>query len=802
MNKIQPSFSSGELSQSLHSRIDIDKYQTGLKTCRNFLINLSGGVSRRTGTKYVATTKTEGDSVRLLPFEASSEDTYVLEFGDYYCRFYKDNGQIITTLDDVDAWETGTVYVVGNFIKEDSEIYYCITDHTSGTFAIDLAAEKWLLQSIYELPTIYKESEVKDLKFIQSADTMFLAHPDHPIYEISRYGDVDWTFSIYDYDVPPFMLSNQVTTHTMQVSAVTGTGINLTSTDDYFDAEQIGSYFKIYHDIDGQSVKSTFGATGQSTTIQCKGAWRIKSFGTTCNLDVSVEKSIDNGSNWTTVRSFTMLNTEIDTYGNIDDFCLIRLNCTSWTVGNTMVLTTDPFNQPGIIKLTAVTTTKAAVGTVIQLFASTGTSDDWAESSWSTYRGFPSALTFFQDRLCFASTYAEPQTIWASKTGDYYNFDVSDPLVDSDRISIQLASKKLNGINNLVFLNNIIALTSSGEWRVGAADSGAITPTNVSASVQGNRGSSSLSPVQIGNKVIYLQPSSSILRDLGYNYDSNSFTGDNISVLSSHLFKGYTIVDIDYQEEPNSIIYLIRSDGKLLTCTYMKEQEIIGFSWHDTQGTFENIAIITHENKKQVWVCVKRGDSRFIEVLQDEEEDVVDQWYLDSALGYDSTATDTFAGLEHLEGIEVNALADGNVVKGLTVTSGEVTLPYEAERVIVGLRYISDFESLPITLQSDEGTTKDKKIRIPELAMVFENTRGGYVGDPDVGTITDDSHVNTLNESINTRTHMDLGISLFSGQVKFNLNSSHGKDRKIFYRQYDPLPVNILAIITKIVVGG
>jgi len=945
MNKFQPSFSAGELAPAVRSRTDIAKHASGLSTCRNFIPKLEGGVSRRTGTRYLNTTKTQGDKVRLIPFPVSNKTGYHIEFGDQYCRFYKGKIKYSFDIDSYDLFDptdtytensittiykaitlklndnkklyfhttktgtmpssspfvgTGAIVVLPNtsdnlsvsvvtntlwikladttptkntakliqdaIIAEGTYSDIIVTENTDYVadrlastqysaldavilntsyrakqtitgdinntsifplfetiltitydglnpiynYSYEVNSEYWEIvgvgSAVPEISTHYTVRDLPDLEFTQSADVLFITHPDS-VYELARYSDTSWVLDVFDYFPPPFMLSNSDITHTMTVSAVSGAGVTLTSSTPFFEytlgsSKHIGAYFKIFHDVDGQSVKKVFAATGSSTSIQCKGTWRIRSFGGTCDLDVDVEKSTDNGSTWENVRTFTIVNTEIDTFGEIEEYALIRLTCTAFTAGNTISLTTEPFSHAGIIEITGATSTTVLTGTVVRNFASTNASDDWAESAWSEYRGFPVSSTFYQDRLCFGGTITEPQNIWKSQTGDYYNFDVSSPLLDSDAISITLNSRIRNNITNLVSLNDIIALTTGDEWRVGAADSGAITPTNIAANVQGNRGSANIAPVLVGNKIIYPQASSGIIRDLGYDFNSNSFTGENISILSAHLFAGYSIVEMAYAQEPNSTIYMVRSDGKLITLTYLKEQEITGYAIHDTNGLFESVSVIVNDNKYEVWVVVKRGDDRFIEVFEEIQDDVEDQWYLDSALSYGGVAATIISGLDHLEGKTVDALANGGVVKDLVVTSGDITLPNAASKVIVGLRYISDFESLPLTFELQSGTTKDKKSRIPQVSFVFENTRGGWVGDPDIGTITDTSHENTLTESVQARTFMDLPIDLFSGQVLFDINSSWGLNRKIFYRQYDPLPTNILAIIPRVKIGG
>jgi len=805
-SKIQPSFSSGEIAPALQARTDIAKYQTGLKTLRNFLLQLGGSVTRRTGSRYIANAKYDDKIVKLISFEVSTTIGYIIEFGEYYCRFYKDKAQI--GLGTAPGWLTGTPYIVGDFVLESTFIYYCIEAHTSGVFATDLSAGKWVKQDIYEIPSPYSESDLTDIKYVQSADVLFIAHPDHSPYELARYSDTDWELTKFNYSVPPFMLSN-TSPQTMALNFGYGSGVTLTSSLPFFQTGHIGSFFKIYHDIDGQAVSQNFTGIGVTSAIVGKGTWRFKTVGSSAKLTINIEKSIDNGSTWNIIRTHVIFNDEINDFGTEDEFGILRLNCTQLTAGAFAILTTDPFSHAGIIEITAFGSALSVTGNVTKQFASIVATTDWAESSWSDVRGYPRTLTFYQDRLVFASTTTEPQTLWMSQTGNYYNYDTNDPLRDTDSISIALTSRKLNTINNLIFLNSIIALTSSSEWRIGSLN-GVATPTTMSSSFEGSRGCSNLIPIVIGNRIIYLQPSSKIIRDLGYDYNSNSFTGDNLSIISSHLLESSTIIDLDHQKEPNSTVYLVRDDGRLITMTYLKEQEVLGFARHDTQGLYENVAVLNTNNQDQVWTSVARNNKKFIEVFEEQTTVEEDQWYLDSALQYSGVPTDTISGLDHLEGKEVYVLGDGNVIRNLQdlpqtpiiVTGGSITLPYKVEKAIVGLSYISDLETLAMDLTLPNGTIRDTYVATQRVTVVFQNSRGGFIGDPDVAGITEAENSGYLEENIDERGYMDLPIELFTGDRQFQVESQYDKVKRVFFRQYDPLPTTILAVIIQISTGG
>jgi hypothetical protein len=245
---------------------------------------------------------------------------------------------------------------------------------------------------------------------------------------------------------------------------------------------------------------------------------------------------------------------------------------------------------------------------------------------------------FYQDRLILAATYAEPETVWASQTGDYVNFGVSTTLVDTDAISLSLPSREVNKVQNLISMGDILALTSASEWMIGPSSSGgSFTYSTAKAECQGYRGSSNVDPVFIGNRIIFVQALGSVLRDIAYDQDQECYVGDDLSISANHLINGYSVVAMVYQQEPDSIIWMIRSDGMLIGCTYNKEQQVLAWHHHDTDGLFESICTIPGDTYNEVWFVIKRGGSRFIERLTQRtiSIDPADQFFVDCGLSLD-----------------------------------------------------------------------------------------------------------------------------------------------------------------------
>ena len=650
------------------------------------------------------------------------------------------------------------------------------------------------------------------INYTQSADVMYLAHPTIKPKKLIRTSNLSWAYSDYDYVGGPFMLPNTDSTMLLKSSVTTlgATNATLTATGFTFDAGHVDSLWQLEHYIEGQAVSGTATTAG----IKCGGTWRLITHGTWAGT-ITVERSSTGAfaGEETTLRQFTgASDVNENTYGTEDMsenaepfFVRLLMNITSGTCNAD--LTTDAFYQKGIAKISAVAVGGAtATATIKRTIGLTTDTIDWAEGAWSDYRGWPSIVEFSpQDRLIWANTTTQPQTHWDSKIGVYNDFSRSDPLEDSDGITVDLPSREVNGINAIVPLSTIIALTSSSEWGILSSTGAAITPTSILQKVFGYDGSAGVRPIVIGNRAIYIQALSIIVRDLGYDLYSDSFTGADISILSNHLFNGYTIKEMAYAQNPDRLIYCVRSDGKLLILTYMREQEVLAWTWADTnEGTdlFKSIASIPNStyNFNEVCVAVARGTKRYIEVFAQRlaNTNPEDQIFMDSTITYDSTPANVFTGLDHLNGYTVAILADGNVLTPQLVSGGTLTLPAAYSVVHFGIPYNSDLETLNIEVNRPDGTLQGKKIKVSQTAIRVINSRGGYIG-PDSDTLHPISGSPMAGPTV---TVYDATTALCSGEIKENLGSGYEDGGRMFIRQSDPLPITIVSIIPSIITAG
>ena len=660
-------FTGGELSPRLDGRNDIAKYNSGCKTLENMIVYPHGSATRRSGTQFVSEVKDSTKKTRLISFEFSTIQTYVLEFGNQYIRFYKDNGQIL-----------------------------------SGG-------------SAYEIASPYLEAELFDIKFAQSADTMYICHPNHQPRKLTRTGHTNWTLTNDVIINGPFM------DHNVELTTLTPSH---------------------------------------------------KTVGATSTITASAVTGINSGQGF--------LSTDVGRLLHIKD---------------------------GHLKITSVTSTTVVVGTVIFDLGITTPVTDFALGSFSDTTGYPSCVTFFEQRLVFAATIVQPQTLFFSRSADYENFDdkYHETVADDDAIVYTIASNQVNAIRFMTATRTLIIGTAGGEFAVNGAGVGeAITPTNILINKQSNHGSANVDGIAVGNATLFLQRAKRKIRELAFNFDVDGYVAPDLTILAEHVTES-GITQMAYQEEPNSIIWCVRTDGQLLGFTYQREQQVSAWHRHILGGAFgtgnavvESVEVLpTDDSEYQVWVIVKRtingATKRYVEYLHDLNFDETDDTsfnYLDSQLAYDGSATTNISGLSHLEGQEVSILANGATHPNKTVSSGAITLDRSATKVKVGLPYVSLLQTMRIDAGSQNGTSQSKTKRIYEITARLYESIGVEIG-PDL----DNMERIPFRSSANA---MNSGVSVFTGDKDVEFRGNYETDGFIVVRQTQPLPLTILSLYPKL----
>ena len=421
-----------------------------------------------------------------------------------------------------------------------------------------------------------------------------------------------------------------------------------------------------------------------------------------------------------------------------------------------------------------------------------------SEATWND--AYPDVCTFYGGRLY----YAREGRIQGSTINDYANFDTSVVSESSQPVDFTLASRQYEEIRSLVGLDTLVALTNSSEWGIrGSGREEAITPTSILARVGSERGTSWVDPVVVGDSILHVQAKGTRMRELVFDDARGKYVGSDLTIYSKHLFAGRTIVDVAYQEDPQSVVWVVLDNGILLSLTYVLEQKIVAWTWHDTQGLVENVCCIPEGQEDAVYLIVSRtvggATKRFIERMASREVLAAeDGLFLDCALSYDGDPATVFSGLDHLEGMTVVALADGYVVRkgpgnvALVVTDGEVTIPKAASVVHIGLTYTQDIETLDFVGPTPDSRTRLKAVNRIQLELL--TTRGAIqVGE-------DFTSMETWNQR---RVGDNFGaIALETASIELRPSVRWQRAGRAAIRNEDPIPIQVLSIIRDAEFGG
>lgn len=843
-NVIQTSFAGGELSPTLFARVDLDKYHVGAARLLNFFVDYRGGASNRPGTEFVARTLgTNG--VRLIPFQFSVIQNYVLEFGDFYMRVIKDGALVLEatkTLTAITQANPGIFTSAAHGFSVGDQVYfnvtgmtqidnkeYFIANPTANTFQVRdwngnllntsgfSAFVSGTVARIYKVTSPYAAADLALLKFTQSADTMTICHPDYIPRDLTRTSDTNWTFT-------PVTLGSDIAAPVALAAVVTG---------------------------------------GAATTNYAYLVTAVSATG-----EESVASNIVTALNAIDIRVVA---------GSVNITWNAVPGAVSYNVYKALPATGNPVAAGALYGyMSSITSGTSAIDANIVPDFTVGPpthEDPLAGNN-------PGTVTYEQQRKVYAGSDAQPETFWMSKPGQFNNFDVSSPVQPSDAITGTLVSRQVNQIKHMVSMpGGLVMLTSGGAWQV-SGTGGVLSPTTIQATPQAYNGAGDIQPLTINYEIIYVQQKGTIVRDLSYSFYTNIYTGADLSVLSNHLFTGYTLKEWCYAEEPFKIIWAVRSDGALLSLTYLKDQEIFGWARHESQGRFKSVTSIPEGDEDAVYFVVERmiGDDliSFVERMHTRSMPYgpEDAFFVDCALttdpflvnltlyieaptgdnvlynvpgaGFtagsvggvfragggiaeiitfidgdnvrcrilrDVTDVDemstpvrvwpqlpgtwsingkvtTVGGLDHLEGEEVAILGDGSVFPPQIVTNGQVILPQACSKITVGLAYTAQLQTL--YLDTGDPTIQGKRKNINAMTARVDQSRGLKMG-PTFEDLTEFKDRDP--------TTFGLPIDLYTGDQRMIIGGGWTTEGQLCIQQDQPLPATILGVIPEVQVG-
>ena len=582
VSQIKTNWTAGEISKDLFGRVDITKYANGAETLENFIVQPHGGITRRPGTRFVKEVKTSSAKPRLIPFEFSTTQAYVIEFGNLYVRFYKDNGSILEANKTISGatqanpcvvtatshgYDNGDEIYIASVVgmTELNGKYYKIKNKTTNTFELTDIDDTNINSSaftaygsagtaarVYTVTTTYATADLFDLQFAQSADVLYIAHPSYTPRKLTRTAHTTWTISDITFTDGPYQDEN-ITTTTLTPSHTSGSSRTITASattgingGDGFQTTDVGRLISVGHQATAWAASTAYAVgdvrRNSGNVYECIKAGTSDGSG---GPSGEGDEIVDNGATWKFLRD-----------GGI---------------------------QWGYCTVTARTNTTVVTVTVNETFGGTSAESKWRLGAWCDTTGFPAAVAFYEQRLFWAGSSEQPQTLWGSKSGDYENH--TPGTLDDDPVIYTLATDQVNVIKWLSPGKVMAIGTVGGEFIFsGSTTADALTPTNVRVVREGTRGSASHTPIRIDNVVIFIQRQKRKIREFVYQFDSDSFQSPDLTILSNQVTKG-GVTEIAFQQEPSTIIWGVKADGQLIGMTYLRDQQVVAWHRHKLGGT-------------------------------------------------------------------------------------------------------------------------------------------------------------------------------------------------------------------------
>lgn len=639
INIDKSNFTAGEISPNLLGRGDLKSYGNGASKLRNVFIHATGGVTRRPGLRYITTAKGPG---RLVAFEFNTEQVYLLVFTDGFMDVYQDGTKVA------------------------------------------------------EQATPWTAQQISEFVWVQSADTLFVLHPDVQPRRITRTSHTNWTITTWVF------LDEQKPAE---------------GGDPAYDRIQ-----QPHHKFADDDVTiSTNTTTGTVTLTASAAVFEAGHVGTRMRL------------------------------------------------------------QNKEVAITAVASSTSATATVKENLAGTSATKDWEEQAFSAVRGWPTTVCFHQDRLVIGGSRDLPNRLWLSKSADLFNFDLGEGL-DDEAIDFAILSDQVNAIRAVFSGRHLQVFTSGAEWMVTGEP---LTPGNLQLQRQTRIGSPidrSVPPRDVDGATIFVPRDGSGIREFLFADVEQAYQSTDLATTAEHLIN--QPVDQDYDNAKRHL-HVVMADGSMATLTVYRAENVNAWSLQETAGNFTSVAVVGGS----IYVLVERGTDTNIERL-------------DSSLSSDSaidatnvTPIQIWSGFDHLNDKTVGVLADGSPRNDTIVTSGTITLEYDASELEAGLSFEHIVEPMPPVL-SAINSGMGSKLRPISVTLRVRDTAAAKL---DVGRGYIDVPFQTLGAEL-----LDQPPIPFTGDKTVRALGwrTVGPTPLWSIRQDAPLPFTLLSVATKVAANG
>ena len=822
---LQSVMNKGELTPKLHARVDSPYYRLGLKKCRNFYPLVQGGITKRSGTRYVAEALASGRTTmfgRLVPFVFSESQAYVLDFGDNRLGFLYRGGPVETS--------------PGNR---------------------------------YTITTPYDITELEGLAFVQSADIVYLVHPNHPIHKLERYGETDWRLTKFTPKNGPWLdvnikdnnalaqgLARPTISASSSASASEGSASSLLNKSPTSFLRVNTASFYVQYQLSSALVCNGYEVKGSNPgwsdpsryVASYPRKWRFLGSTDGTNWDVLDSRVAE--ADWYVAeeRAYYFENKTAYRYYRLDiearngdkDFTTIgSLRLSFENVPGTLnfentenVNSGDGFTADDIgrqirwqgddgywriFDITGVVDSQNVSGkwNGFWLWNSDVKAKTWQLGAFSEYSGYPTTATIFQERLCFAGTKQQPRTVFMSTSGDYENFEIPDPLTDEAPITVTIAGAQQDRIEWLREAEQLLMVgTTDGIASLGGTEDAAVSATNIQQRKHTGFGTApNIQPARVGAVLVFIGFHRTTVHELIYSAQNNGYDAPNMAVLADHIY-AKKVNDIVFSQTPHDQVFMGLDDGTVASMTYERAQEVVGNAVFEFPGgKVKSIAVIPELGRDALYLLMERtidGRSKqYVERLEKPFDYGMDgdAWFLDSALQYEGPQEDVLTGLGHLEGetVRVYGWDDSELPSGeplpiftedYVVRNGQVDLTMPVTFAIVGLPFDAYAHTMPHVMDAADGTTLGRAKRVDAISVHLLNSRAIQVR-----AGHDENREYAPPEEVLLRgfsDNMDSYVPLFTGHKNVPIDDTWESDGELEIRSVEPQPATILAVTSQV----
>jgi len=607
----QTNFTAGELSPRLRGRVDIAKYGNGAKTILNGVPTVQGGVRKRYGLRTIYDQTNMDLAGPIRPFVFDSNNVYL--------------------------------------------VVLASTTSLGAIYAFDLTSTTFNLSTINALiggsTTPDSFSDRLNMRWAQGADTMFLTHySQNPVRlirtaAVSGSAAAQFTFEPVAFDSSPAENVGERQNTTCTASATTG-AITLTAGSAAF---RLGDVGRFYEDGKGRALITGF----TSSTV----------------MNATVQQTLESGARaantWKLTGTPTPTTVTPASVGTLGQSINFTASGNTWKDGTFATSHVGAFIEinGGLALITSVSSATVAVGTIYQPLTSAAAAPSKAWrllfNPFNAVDGYPRACALWSQRLMFGGTASKPTGVWASNVADYYNF--APGTSDSAGFQFDIAIDLYDPIEHLSPLSDLIAYTASGQALIRGGIEKPITPTSITVKPQSSIGCDGPRPTRAGSDLAFIQRHGRKLRAASYDSVREQIVSPDISLLAEHLTES-GIVDIAYQQSPEAVLWLVRADGSLISVTYDRDQDVIGWAKHTTTGgSFKTVAVCPINGEDRVYVGVYRQSDTVWSIEYFEDENDLD-YYHDFANASATGVSVAYAGTTATVTSAAHGLSTGHVV--------------------------------------------------------------------------------------------------------------------------------------------